>query len=84
MREPEWGRRDLALVLAQISVEADVGPHGVPMSRATAADAKFEASPMPTHDKAAKALAKAQKAYYDQWPEADRSGDLWSVKEVTD
>lgn len=82
LRDPEWDEESVDYLLALAAVEADIGPHGIPMSRATAADAYFEASPIPTHDKAQKALAAAQKKYYDAWPDADRSGDLWTVEEI--
>jgi hypothetical protein len=71
-------------MLAQLAIDADKGSHGIAMSRATDPEARFIASPLPTVDKAAQTLHKAQEAYYKQWPDADRSADLWSVEEVTD
>jgi hypothetical protein len=85
IRESEWDRESLDLVLAHLAAEAEKGPHGIPMSRATRKGAKFIAPTMPTHDLAQKALAKAQKAYYDANPDAIRDGDLWGpVEEIID
>jgi hypothetical protein len=82
--EPEFSAWDINLMLAYNAFEADKGPHGIPMSRATDPKARFRADPIPTHDKAQKALSKAQKKYYDANPDADRAGDLWHVDELTE
>lgn len=54
------------------------------MSRATNPSAQFRAHPEPIRDFAAESLSIAQKRYYDQYPDADRSIDLWTVEEVTE
>jgi hypothetical protein len=83
VREPEFDRDSVNRMLAHLLIEEDRGPHGVSMTRATARDAKFQASPLPIHDKAAKAIATAKKKYYEAHKDAEREGDIWTVAEVT-
>jgi hypothetical protein len=83
-REPEFSQWDINLMLAYNAIEADKGPHGIPMSRATDPKARFVAPAEPVHDKAQKALSRAQEKYYKTYPDADRSGDLWAVEELTE
>jgi hypothetical protein len=84
IRQPEFNAADVALMAGDLLYRESLGPHGIPMDRATAKDARFVASEIPTHDKAAKAIAKSQQKYYDSYPDELRDGDLWSVQEVTD
>lgn len=64
------------MLLASRAIEADLGPHGHPMSESTSAlanpsnnDAKWRyvATERPTVDYAAKALGDAQDAYRERW-----------------
>lgn len=82
VREAEWDRESADLMSAYLAVEADRGPHGIPMERATRKGAKFKASPVPTHDLAQKAINRQQKKYYKANPDASPEGDLWSVEEA--
>lgn len=92
VREPEFDARQVALLQAVAFMDADVGPHGQPMSEASdsRADAArkggwhYEANALPRTDHAAKELASKQKAYYDKWPDADKSAHLWQVRKVVD
>lgn len=83
VREPEWDPESADLMAAYLAVQADKGPHGISMERATAKGAKFVASPIPTHDLAQKAISRAQKKYYKENPDASPEGDLWHVEEIT-
>lgn len=69
--EPEWDDEQVALILAHLELDNDVGPHGQPMSEATSklGDAKnpdgrwwYQASP-PMIDYAQKALDEAHETY---------------------
>lgn len=84
-REAEFDAGQVALLLAHRRLQADRGPHGIPMSDAVKAENqyRFKVSPVPTVDHAAKALADTQKAFYAKYDRpgepADRAGHLWSV-----
>lgn len=84
VREPEWNARERSLMLAHFALEADLGPFGVPLSRAVGAGAYFEASPLPKRNDAVKAVVTAQDRYFAKWPDADRNDPslLWSVREA--
>jgi len=72
---------DIGLLLAAREMQADVGPHGLPMSVATNPENQFafEAG-LPVTDWASRTLAAEQKNYYASYPDADRSGHLWRVR----
>jgi hypothetical protein len=66
---------------------ANVGQHGIPMNVATdpANQFRFVVADPPVTDWAAKALDKAQDAFYDKHYTSKKqpvktAGDLWSVK----
>lgn len=84
VRESEYDGEQVALLLASRRISADVGPHGIPMSEATAADGrgKFEGFPVPRIDWAEFARQHAKDHYYAQYPDADRAGHLWGVRRV--
>lgn len=90
VREPEFTAHDVRLMVAHLRREADIGPHGQPLSEATSADAnpsthgghRYEANTAPRIDWAAKALAGAQETYYKANPNAPRDGHLWYVRKV--
>ena len=89
-REPEFDRGQVALLLAHLELEADIGSHGQPMVEATAPDAnpsleggyKYVAAENPRTDWAAKALGDRQDAYYKKYPNVSRNGHLWHVRRV--
>lgn len=85
-REPEWDAEQVALFQAHRQVEAERGPYGIPLSRATDPTAKFEASDKPTMNLAVEAGRKARDAYFKQYPEAQAMSEslMWSVSEVTE
>lgn len=85
-RESEWSPDQVALLIASRRAEAELGPYGIPLSRATDPDAVFEASQLPTVNKAVLAAHKAQEAYFKQYEAARDQQDalMWSVHEVTD
>lgn len=77
-------------MLALQAIEADLGPHGIPMSEALdpANEMKFETPDFPLLDYAARAMSKKQKAYYaaydtDKKNPMDRSGHIWPVRKKT-
>lgn len=82
VREAEWTRDEVALFVAARRVEADMGPHGIPWSRAVDPDAKFMADPVPTLNKAVDAVARAEDAYHKKWPNAPKRGLVWRVRQV--
>lgn len=86
VREPEWTARERSLILAHLANESDVGPFGIPLSRAVSSDAMFTASALPKRNKAVKAVLDAQERYFTQYPQADRgdSSLMWSVWEASD
>jgi hypothetical protein len=78
------------LLLAARELQADVGPHGHPLSEAMSPLGdpnrrnegwRYEVPP-PSVDYAAKALADAQDAYSQQYPDANQNGLLWGVRKV--
>ncbi len=81
VREPEGTRDQVELVAAHLTDQAERGPHGIPMSRATRTGAKFTVD-LPIRDFAQEALSRAQKQYFDQYPDADRSSLIWHVEET--
>jgi hypothetical protein len=91
-REPEFDPLQVSLLLGFQELDGDRGSHGQPMSEATSVDADpavlgtyhYEANQFPIVDRAAKALADAQNAYYDRYPKAPREGHVWVVKKVVD
>jgi hypothetical protein len=89
-REAEWDDEQVMLLLAARELQADVGPHGHPLSEAMSPLAdpnrrnegwRYEVPP-PSVDYAAKALADAQDAYSQQYPDANQNGLLWGVRKV--
>lgn len=89
-REPEFDLEQLALSLAVERLDADLGPHGHPMSEASSSDAdpskpggyRYMANEAPRIDYAAQALERAQEAFYKKWPDAERAGHLWHVRRI--
>ena len=90
--EPEFGGRQLALMLAGERVEGDMGSHGQPMSEATSAEAdpavrggwRYEANDAPRIDWAARAVGLKQDAFYKKFPDVSRAGHLWHARKVVD
>lgn len=80
--EPEYTSRDRALLLADEALEADMGPHGIPMSEATdpANAGAFEGWKLPVVDFAEKARQDQKDKYYKEWPDANRNGHMWGVR----
>ena len=82
---------------ALAAYEDDLGPHGQLMSEATSPEAdpanrkgryKYVAGPagadgLPVIDYAAEAVARAQKQFYDTYPDAPRDGHIWVVRKVS-
>lgn len=91
-REPEFTREQVELLLAFERAEDDRGPHGQPMSEATAQAADldrpggwhYRGNKAPRIDHAAKAVGVAQEAYYKRYPDAPRHGHLWYATRVDD
>lgn len=77
-------------MLAQEQLEAEIGPHGIPMDVATDRANQFRfVTPAPTVDWAAHTLAADQKAYYDLYDKdpknpMNRAGQMWAVRLRTD
>jgi hypothetical protein len=90
--EPEWDPQQVALLLAAQELQADIGPHGHPLAEAMSPDGdpanprrKYHYEvPLPAVDFAAKALADAQDARRQQYPDATENGLMWGVKKVDD
>jgi hypothetical protein len=86
-REPEFDREQVALLLAHVRAEKDIGSHGLPISETTSPNVgkpghyTYEVLG-PTRDAAAEKLERARKKYYEKWPDAPREADLWSVRRV--
>lgn len=80
-RDAEYTPEDLALLLASRRKDAEVGPHGFPMSEATdpANESAFTGPRKPRVDFALKAQKDAMDQYYKVWPDANRNGHLWGV-----
>lgn len=85
-REPEWTPDEVSLFVAARQVEAERGPYGIPLSRATDPSARFVASDKPTINRAVQAANKAQERYFKQYPEARELGSalMWSVVEAAE
>lgn len=79
-----------SLLMASVRLEADIGPHGQPMSEATSTEAdpsllggySYRAPLRPTIDWAQRALDHARDAYEKQYPNADTAGHVWRVERV--
>lgn len=81
-RESEWSPRDRAEVIALARLEAEMGPHGIPMSEAMdpANQFAFQVNKRPSMDWAAKALGDAQDAFYNgEGKDKPRHGHQWRV-----
>ena len=88
VREPEWAPDDVALLLASRRLEADMGSHGVPMSKATdpAIQGKVVVNEVPRVDFVRLAIDKQRESHYTQYPDAkaDQGAHIWYVKSVDD
>jgi len=70
--------------------EADLGPHGQPMSEATSKDAdpatlgghRYEVNQNPIIDRAQRALDLQREAWAKAHPKADTAGHVWRVRKV--
>jgi hypothetical protein len=90
--EPEWDPQQVALLLAAQELQADIGPHGHPLAETMSplADPNRRAEgyhyevPPPAVDYAARAIADAQDAYTQQYPDANMNGFMWGAKKVPD
>jgi hypothetical protein len=90
--EPEWDSEQVTLLLAARELQADIGAHGHPLTEAMSPDGdpanprrKYHYEvPLPAVDFAAKALADAQDARRQQYPDATENGLMWGVKKVDD
>jgi hypothetical protein len=89
-REAEYSLHDWAMLTAQAEWEADLGPHGQPMSEATNALADpmlrgqgWLYEPFRSEDYASQAIVRAQKALEKAAPD-DKNLDrfLWGVRKV--
>lgn len=75
-REPEFDRGQVNLLLAHLAIQADIGPHGQPLSESTSPsadpsswDAKWRYEAVgPYTDYAAKAIEDAKDAYKARLP----------------
>lgn len=78
--DPEFTREDVALLLADQLIEADTGPHGIPMSEALdpANQGLFEG--YLRTDYAQKAIDDAKDLTYQQYPNGSRNGHRWSAR----
>jgi hypothetical protein len=89
-REAEWDSEQVALVIAHMRAKKQPrGSHGHLLSEAT--DPALDPSKAggsrvevvgPTIDYFTQALNRAQKQYYDKYPDAPRDERLWSVRRV--
>ncbi len=89
-REREFSRSDVALLLARLRAKREpVGPHGYPLSEAT--DPKWNPSvdnghqvevPLPKTDWFEHVKNIHQDRYYEQYPNADRRSQLWSIRPI--
>lgn len=83
--EPEFDPYSRALLLARLRSRKGLNEFGIPMSVATdpKMEHKFKVPAIPTVDHAVRAVALAQKNYYDQYDTKEnpvnRAGHLWSV-----
>jgi hypothetical protein len=79
--EPEFDAEQVSWLLASESLEADIGPHGQPMSEATdpANQWAYRSDDVPVIDYAEKARMVAADKYHAQYPDAKRHGELWPV-----
>lgn len=82
-REPEFSHADKVALLALDAYEADLGPHGLPLSETTdPANQRAYVAENPVMDWAARAISDAQRKYYKQFPDESGDGHLWGVKRV--
>lgn len=83
--EPEFDAYQRALLLARLRSRKGLNEFGIPIAVATDPEMehKFKPSLLPTVDHAVRAVAIAQKNYYDQYDTKEnpvnRAGHLWSV-----
>jgi hypothetical protein len=80
--EPEFDDEQVSWLLASEALEADIGPHGQPMSEATdpANEFAYKAPKRPVIDHAERARMSAADRYHKEWPDASRHGELWTVE----
>lgn len=80
VREPEFSTADLALLRAHLR-NRKVPSHGIDRKIATDPANQFKfAVEGPFVDWAAHALGVHQDAYYKQYPDKNRAGDMWRVR----
>jgi hypothetical protein len=81
-RDPEFTSQDVALLLASKWLDAEIGPHGIPLSEAMdpANQFAFEGFSEPRVDFAEKARRDRMDNYYKQFKDANRNGHVWGVK----
>jgi hypothetical protein len=79
VREPEYDDAELALLVASRRRQAEMGPHGIPMSEAMdpANQFAFKGQEVPRIDYADKALKDAQDRYYKAHKDVNRNGHRW-------
>lgn len=80
--EPHFTPTDVSALLAVRAQDAEVGPHGYPMSEALdpASEGKFEGHVKTDH--IAAALITAQDRYYEQYPNAKRGAHHWTASRI--
>ena len=95
-REPEFDVEQREWLSALAELEADTGQYGEWISEAASDDAdpnnkdrkyRYEAGAadapnLPIINWAEYAVQRAQKRYYDKYPDADRTGHMWIVRKV--
>lgn len=90
IREPEFDAEQLAWLLASDQLESDTGRLGESLTEAMSPDGDpnnwnrkyhYEVSG-PTVNWAEYAMARAQQAFYKQYPEGSRDGHHWRVRKV--
>lgn len=81
-REPEFSERDRHMILAQRRDDAAPrNAHGVPIAEATdPANRDAYEVPLPVMDFAEATLARAQKKYSTDYPDAVMDSLLWQVR----
>lgn len=82
VREPEFTPGGVALLVASRRWEAELGPHGFPLSEAMdpANQFAFEGYEKPRMDWADKAMQDAKDRFYEANPKANRNGHRWGVR----
>ena len=80
VRESEWSREQVVLLLAWQRAQDELGPHGFPMSEATdpANQGAFEGYVVTDYVERAKAMAKAK--LRKDYPDDPGYGHLWSAR----